>query len=177
MSEEEWLRCSNTNAMFAEMEPPSNEQLSAFNLACCQRIRNLITDDVTLQALDALENASDHATVRAELALAANQFDPSRNFNAAKAIGQAVCRSLPPGSFHYWPDGLDNARLIALYCQWGVAWAADPDTDADAEDYYGTDDKAEPGLLWLRDRAQQAEASAQCDLIRHLFVRRIETKP
>jgi hypothetical protein len=188
MSEEEWLRCSETNPMFAAMEPPSEKQLAAFNLACCRRIRYLITDDIIRQALDALESGADHTTIPAELALAANQveassayfnpasplFDPSRNSNAAKAVGHAVCRSLPPGSFHYWNDAVDNARLVALYCQWAMGRAADPDRDADAEEYYGTNEEAEPGLKWLKQRAEQAEASAQCDLIRTLFTRQIE---
>jgi hypothetical protein len=188
MSEEEWRRCSETNPLFAAMEPPTEAQLAAFNLACCRRIRHLITDDITLQALDALEGADD-ATIPAELALAANQveassayfdpasplFDPSRNSNAAKAVGHAVCRSLPPGSFHYWKDALDNARLVALYSQWAVGHAADPDRDADAEDPYGTNDEAEPGLTWLRQCVQKAEASAQCGLIRTLFARRVES--
>jgi hypothetical protein len=187
MSEEEWLRCSETNPMFAAMEPPSEEQLAAFNLACCRRIRHLITDDITLQALDALENAADHATIPAELAEAANLvdatsdyfnpasplFNPLRNSSAAKAVGHAVCRSLSPESFHYWTDALDNARLIALKCQWAIGWAADPDVDADAEDYDGTKD-TEPGLSWLREIARQTEAAAQCDLIRTLFTRRAE---
>jgi hypothetical protein len=182
MSEEEWDRCKETNPMFAAMSPPTEEQLAAFNLACCRRIRNLITDAITGQALDALECAPGHGTIPVELAHAANQveatseyfnpasplFNPSRNTNAAKAIGHAVCRSLPPGSLHYCADALENARLVALYCQWAVGRAADPDHDADAEDYYGTKN-TEPGLLWLRERAQQAEASAQCDLIRTLF--------
>jgi hypothetical protein len=191
MLEEEWLRCSETNRMFAAIEPPTEAQLAAFNLACCRRIRRLITDDVTVQALDALERAVDRATIPAELALAANQveassayvnpasplFDPSRNANAAKAVGHAVCRSLPLGSFHYCEDATDNARLVALYCQWAAGRAADPDGDADAEDYYGTSDEAEPGLMWVRQRAEQAEASAQCDLMRTLFTRRVEPMP
>src|SRR6185503_16837369 len=41
MSEEEWLRCVETNPMFAAMEPPTEGQLAAFNLACCRRIRHL----------------------------------------------------------------------------------------------------------------------------------------
>jgi hypothetical protein len=188
MSEEEWLRCSDTNPMFTAMESSSNEQLAVFNLACCRRIRHLITDDITRQALDALESAADHATVPAELAEAANQvgatsayfnpasplFDPSRNTNAAKAVGHAVCGSLLPGSLHYRADALNNARLVALYCQWAVGRAADPDPDADAEDYYGANHDAEPGLMWLRQRAEHAEAAAQCDLIRSLFTRRVE---
>ena len=171
--------------MFGAMSPPSDEQIAAFNLACCRRIRILITDDITSQALDALECAPGHTMIPAELAHAANRveatseyfnpasplFDPSRNTNAAKAIGHAVCRSLPPGSLHYVADALENARLVALYCQWAVGRAADPDRDPDAEDYYGTKN-TDPGLLWLRERAQQAEASAQCDLIRTLFTRR-----
>ena len=187
MSEEEWLGCSETNPMFAAMEPSSEERLSTFNLACCLRIRHLITDDITLQALDALESAEDHATIPADLAESANQvdgtsayfnpaaplFNPLRNSSAAKAVGHAVCRWLPPGSMHYWTDALDNARLVALKCQWAVSWAADPDIDADAEDYYGTKD-TEPGLSWLRESARQAEATAQCDLIRTLFTRRAE---
>lgn len=159
MSQEEWLRCIETNPMFAAMEPPSEEQLAAFNLACCCRIRHLITDDIAVQALDSLGSAEGHATIPAELALAANQveassayfnpssplYDPTRNSNAARAVGHAVCRSLPPGSLHYWKDAVDNARLVALYCQWAVGRAADPDRDTDAADYYGTNDD-EPGL-------------------------------
>ena len=185
MSEEEWLRCAETNPMFAAMEPPAEEQLAAFNLECCRRIRHLITDDVSLRALDALESSPENTTVPVALALAAQEVtlwwspssplhDPSRNGNAAQAIGHAVCRSTPPGSFHYWKDAWDNARLVALYCQWAVSRAADPDRDADDADPYGADDNAEPGLMWLRQRAQQAEASAQCDLIRTLFTRRVE---
>lgn len=188
MSEEDWDRCGETNPMFAAMESPSEERLGAFNHACCRRIRHLITDAITAQALDALDGAADHATIPADLALAANQveassayfdpasplFDPSRNSNAAKAVGHAVCRSLPPGSFHYWKDAVDNARLVAVYCQWAAGRAADPDPDADAEDYFGTNDEAEPGLMWVREHAEQAEASAQCDLIRSLFARRVE---
>ena len=97
--------------MFAAMELPAEVQLAAFNLACCRRIRHLITDDITLQALEALEEAADHATIAADLALAANQvgassvyfnpasplYDPSRNSSATRAVGHAVCRSLPPG--------------------------------------------------------------------------------
>jgi hypothetical protein len=122
--------------MFAAMEPPTEAQLGAFNLACCRRIRHLITDDITIRALDALETTADHAMIQPELALAANQvessayfdptsplFDPKRNSNAAKAVGHAVCRSLPPGSFHYATDAVDNSRLVALYCQWAVGWA------------------------------------------------------
>lgn len=185
MSEEEWRRSSETNPMFAAMEPPTEARLAAFNLACCRRIRHLITDDITRQALDALEGAADQATIPAALALAANQveasseyfnpasplYDPSRNSNAAKAVGHAVCRSLPPGSFYFATDATNNSRLVALYCQWAVGWAADPDSDADAADPYGTNDDAEPGRMWVRERAQQAEASAQCDLIRGLFDR------
>lgn len=183
MSEDEWRRCTETNPMFAAMEPPIEKQLAAFNLACCLRIRHLITDDITREALDALEGAADHATIPAAVALAANQVgasseyfntasplcDPSRNYNAAKAVGHAVCRSLPPGSFHYWTDAADNARLVGLYCQWAVGRAADPDCGADPDDTY---DDAESGSLWLRQYAQQAEASAQCDLIRTLFTQR-----
>jgi hypothetical protein len=166
--------------MFAAMESPSEEQLAAFNLACCRRIRHLITDDITLEALDALETADDHVTVSRELALAANQvcstsayfdpssplFNPSRNKSAAKAVGHAVCRSLFRDSLQFWRDALDNARLVALNRQWAVGWAVDSDHDADSTD------ETEPGISWLRQRAEQAEASAQCELIRSLFVRR-----
>ena len=79
-------------------------------------------------------------------------FDPSRNLNAARAIGHAVCRSLPPGSFHYWPDSLDNARLVAFYCQCAVGRAAD-DPDADAADYYGTKDE-------LKNQSQMAQGAS-----------------
>jgi hypothetical protein len=65
---------------------------------------------------------------------------------------------------------VDNSRLVALYCQWAVGRAASPDRDVDAED----NDDTEPGLMWLRHRATQAEASAQCDLIRTVFSRRVE---
>ena len=176
MSEEEWLRCSETNPMFAAIEQPSEAMLTAFNLACCRRVRGLITDNVLHQALDALEYVAGQCTVPADLALVANQVDtssrdPSCNPNVSMAVGHAVCRFLPPGSFHYWTDAVDNARLVALYCQWAVGRAADPDPDADAADPYGTNDDAEPGLMWVRERAQQAEASAQCDLIRGLFSR------
>jgi hypothetical protein len=188
MSAEEWRRCSETNPMFAAMEPPTEAQLAAFNLACCRRIRHLISDDITRQALDALEVAGDHSTIPADLALAANQVeassasfnpasplrDPSRNSNAVKAVGHAVSRSLPPGSLHYWKDATDNARLVALYCQWAVGRAADPDREADDADPYCNDDDAEPGLMWLRQRAEQVEASAQCDFIRTLFTLRVE---
>jgi len=188
MSDEEWLSCSETNSMFAAISPPSEQQLAAFNLACCRRIRRLITDDVMFKALDALEMASDNATVPPEIAIAALEvdatsayfnptsplFDPSRNSNAARAVGHAVCRSLPPGSFHYWKDSLDNARIVALYCQNAVGEVADVDPEADAEDYYGTKDEAEPGLKWIRGCARQSEAYAQCDLIRSLFTRRVE---
>ncbi len=186
MSEEEWLQCSKTNPMLAAMEPPSEERLAEFNLACCRRIRHFLTDDITLQALEALELAGDQATAPAELAQAVNElawtyiapssplYDPSRNTAAAQAVGLAVCRSLPPGSFHYWSDAVDCSRLVAVYCQSAVGWAADPDRDADAEDYEGADDGAEPGLTWIRQRAEQAEASIHCDLIRSLFTRRIE---
>lgn len=187
MSEEEWLTCSSTNAMFAAMELPSDEQLAALNLACCLRIRNLITDDITTRALDALENSPDHAMVPAELALAAQEvtsgwfnptsplFNPSRNWNAAKAVGHAVCRSLPLESFHYWKDGVDNARLVALYCQWAVGRAADPGMDDERLDEEA--DEADLGIGWLRKRAEQAEAFAQCDLIRGTFSRRAEPAP
>ena len=77
MSEDEWRRCNETNPMFAAMELPTEAQLAAFNLTCCRRIRLLITDDITCQALDALEGAADHATIPAELALAANQVNAS----------------------------------------------------------------------------------------------------
>jgi hypothetical protein len=179
MSEEEWLQCRQTNAMFAAMEPPSETQLAAFNLACCRRIRHLITDEIALQALDALELAADNGTIAADLALAANKVgmssahDPSLNSNAAKAIGHAVCRFLPPGSFHYWKDGLDNARLVALYCQWAIGWDADRERDADAEDYLDTTEEAEPGSTWIRQHAEDAEASAQCGLIRSIFALRV----
>jgi hypothetical protein len=186
MSEEEWLRCSETNPMFAATEPPAEVQLATFNLACCRRIRHLITDDVVLRALEALEISPGHTTVPAELALEALEvtsgglsptsplYNPARNWSAVKAVGHAVCRSLPPGSLQYWSDARENARMVALYCQWAVGWAADPDSDADAEDPYGDLDNADPGLMYLRRTAQQAEASAQCDLIRRLFKRAAE---
>jgi hypothetical protein len=189
MAEDEWLRSVDTNAMFAAMEPPTEAQLAAFNLECCRRIRPLITDDVTRRALEALAGAADHVRIPADLARAAigatsayhapasPLFDPARNLNAAKAVGHAVCRSLPPGSFDYWTDAVDNARLVALYCQWAVGHAADPDTQANAEEPCEANDDAEPGLLWLRQRAERAEAAAQCDLIRSLFTRRVEQAP
>lgn len=46
MSEEEWRLCSDMNAMFVTIERPSDEQPTAFNLACCRRIRGLISDDI-----------------------------------------------------------------------------------------------------------------------------------
>jgi hypothetical protein len=184
MSEEEWLRCGETNPMFVAMELPSEQQLAEFNLACCRRIRKLITDDVTLQALDALENAPDHATVPAELAIAANGvpfgyypptsplYNPSRSFNAAKAVAHAVCRSLPPGSFHYWTDGLENARLVALYCMWAVGREAEAGSEDEGCDEAA--DEAEIGVGWLRGRAEQIESAALCDLIRRFFTQRTE---
>jgi hypothetical protein len=187
MSEEEWLQCSETNPMFAAMEPPSEAQLAAFNLGCCRRIRHLITDDVSLRALDALESSPEHTTVPAELALAAQEvtsgwfspssplYDPSRNWNAAKAIGHAVCRSLAPGSFHYWKDGIDNARLVALYCQWAVGRAADPSTDDEGCEEEA--DEAGVGIGWIRAQAEQAEASAQCGMIRGIFTRSVQHAP
>lgn len=184
MSADEWLRCGATNPMFVTMEPPSDAQLAAFNLACCRRIRHLITDDITLHALEALENAADQATIPAELAIASNEvpfrfypptspmYNLSRSFDAAKAVGHAVCRSTPPGSFHYWKDAMDNARLVALYCQWAVGRAADTGTDDEGCDEEA--DAADVGIGWIRKRAEQTEAAAQCDLIRTLFTRRIE---
>ena len=178
MTEDEWIRSSDTNAMFAALGGRSDAQLAAFNIACCRRIASLISDDATRRALDALENAPDHATIPAELAQAAllessdlfnpasRQFDPSRNFNAAKAVAHAAWRSLAPGSSQVQADALENARLVALYCQWAVGEAADPDADDD-----DTDEETEPGSSWIRERAQKAEASAQCDLIRKLFAR------
>ena len=47
------------------------------------------------------------------------------------AVGHAVCRSLAPGSFHYWRDAFRTMhRLVALYCQWAVGRAAEPGTEA-----------------------------------------------
>lgn len=180
MSEQEWLQCSDTNLMFATIALPSEAELAAFNLAICNRIRNLISDEISLKALDALERSSDHITVPAELALAAQEisgyfspaspfFNPSRNWNAARAIAHAVCRSLTPGSFHYWADGVDNARLVALYCQWAAGSVADP--GADEPQFDANSDEADLGSGWLRKRAEKAEASAQCDLIRGMFSR------
>ncbi|HYV39027.1 MAG TPA: hypothetical protein VE988_25300 [Gemmataceae bacterium] len=176
MAEEEWLESCATNTLFAAMEQPSEAQLAEFNLACCRRIRHLITDDITMQALEALERAADHATIPAELALAANQvestFGPAQNESVAKAIGHAVCRCLPPGSFYYETDAVENARLVALYCQWAVGHAAEP--AANDEGFDEEVDAAELGQTWLRQRAEQTEADAQCDLIRHLFTRRAD---
>jgi hypothetical protein len=186
MSEELWRHCSEINPMFAAMEPTTEAQLALFNLECCRRIRQLITDDILLQALDALAQSTDHLTISAELALAVNQatmwttkdaISRLANADAASAVGHAVCRSLPPGSFHYWKDPVDNARLVALKCQWAVGKAADPHNEADDEDPYGENSDAEPGLNWLRQRAQRAEAAAQCDIFRSLFTRRIEPVP
>lgn len=177
MSEEEWLRCSETNAMFAVIEQPSESQLAAFNLACCRRVRGLISDDVLHQALDALECAEEPNTVPVELALAANQVgassrDPSCNPNVVRAVGHAVCRSLPPGSFHHWKDGVDNARLVALYCMWAVGRSAVPPSGEECSDE--EPEQSVSGAMWLRKRAEQAEASAQCNLIRSLFSRKVE---
>ena len=157
---------------------PSAQQLSAFNVECCRRIRELIFDAATHEALDGLEKSSDRATVPAELALRANRvgatsadLDEPRNFSAAKAVAHAVCRCLPPDSDYYWTDPVDNSRLVAFYCQWAVAHAADP---ADEEER--CDEECTP-LSWLADRARTAEASAQCDIIRKLFTRRAEPGP
>ena len=174
LSEEEWLACSSTNALFAALESPSDVRLSEFNFACCRRIRWLIDDDVTLRAIAAMENAPDHATIPIEHAGAVIQFattphyhdpasprcDPSRDSNAAMAVGLAVCRSLPPGSSFHWKDRLDISRLVAMYCQWAVGRRVD----------IGASGEAEIGVSPVNDRTQQAEASAQCDLIRSLFI-------
>ncbi len=134
LSEEEWLACSSTNALFAALESPSDVRLSEFNFACCRRIRWLIDDDVTLRAIAAMENAPDHATIPIEHAVAVIQFattphyhdpasprcDPSRDSNAAMAVGLAVCRSLPPGNSFHWKYRLDISRLVSMYCQWAV---------------------------------------------------------
>jgi hypothetical protein len=167
--------------MFAAMEAPSVVQLVAFNVASCSRIRHLITDDALLEALDALEHAPGHV-VPHKLALAAielvsaglpssRKYDPKRNWNAVMAVAHAVAACLPPGNLHYSSDGRENARLLAVYCQFAAGLAADPDADADADDPYGTNDDVESGLMYLRRTAQQGEAAAQCDLIRALFTR------
>jgi hypothetical protein len=185
MTEEEWLKCNETNLMFAAMETPSDEKLTLFNLSCCLRIRHLISDDVTLRTLDALERAENCSAVPAELALAANEvgtsseyfnpssplYNPIRNISASKAVGHAVRRFLPMDSFYYSSDAVDNSKMVALYCQIAAEDAADPDRDVDStsREAFSEDDV---GRLWLKQRARAAEKSAQCEFIRTLFTRR-----
>jgi len=164
--------------MFRAMGPASEERLALFNLLCCRRIRELISDEATLQALDALENAPEHLTVPVGIALNAVRivttapYDPSRNAAAAMAVAFAVCRSLPADHLRYCSDAVENARETALNCQWAVGWSADPATSG--EDCEDEGAERELGHSWLRERAEKAEESAQCELFRQLFSRRVE---
>jgi hypothetical protein len=181
MSEEDWRHCTNINAMFAAMEQPSDQQLYLFVVECCRRIQYLITDDASLRALDALVSAPDHAFVAADIAVGAQQmtsayinpesplFNPARNRQAALAVAEAVRSSLPLDNVHHSSDIQNNARLVALNCQWAVARAAGL-----VENDGGIDEDVDAGAKWLSDRAEQAEEAAQCDLVRTLFVPRPE---
>lgn len=184
MTETEWLACTDTNELFAAIEQPSEEQANSFNLACCRRIRSFITDDSTIIALDCLEEGPLYAAIPTAVALGAIRVgeaseyfnvssracDPSRNFAAMKAVAHAVCRSLPANSSHYWNDILDNARLVALNCQWAVA--NDATATSSEECRRPNEPDSEPGRDWLSKLAREAEAAVQCELIRQIFRRR-----
>src|SRR5262245_8987748 len=115
MSEEEWLRCNDTNKMFVAMAAPSEEELANFNLACCRRIRECLSDAASVKAIEALE-ASTNGKIAVAIALDANRIitglahDPSWNGEAAMAIAHAVSRSTPKGDFYFCSDAVDNSR-------------------------------------------------------------------
>ncbi len=182
MTEDEWLRCNSTNALFAAIERPTDQQISLFNVECVRHIKRLVSDDASRIAIEALENSSDKSSIPQDIAEAANlassgsfnpqspQFDPARNFNAAKAVAHAVCHAVPTDGFYHSADRLENARRVALYCQWAVASSADANDSVDCCE----NEAAEPelGHVWLKVLAGEAEAAAQCELFRRIFTRK-----
>ncbi len=155
------------NQLFSMVSHPPYAEVHAFVIFCIDRVAHLFETDSTKSAFQQLKMAG---AVEPELAEQANVDSNSlylRNSSAAKAVGEAVRHCTRPNSFHFSDNYVENARLVALYCQWALSWAEcplDPDDECDDVD----DEEDESGLLWLR---RQIEEKVQAEQLAFVFER------
>lgn len=172
MTDSDWAVCNNVNKMFGSIITPTDDRLAEFNLSCCNRIRRLIDNDASLEAVNALGSRPADPDSLMEVAQAAcgvaNPIGiPTMAMYARKAVAHAVRCFLPEDHRDYCDDGLENSRLVALYSVWAVTHEADEPSNKDED---GSD--VEPGTAWIWQQAEQKESMAVCDLIRTYFQRR-----
>ncbi|MBC7854081.1 MAG: hypothetical protein IAF94_11650 [Pirellulaceae bacterium] len=168
MTEIEWSKSTDPIKMLASLQNPTDRDLSTFSLACLRRIWALITDPRSIAAIEALEKSAG-TKVPEDIALAASNvgttsdFEPSTNFSAARAVLHAVSFSLPPQNYWYNGDRKKIARDVTFYAQLAVAATVRPLQSSHKQ----TNDSHSD---WLMSEMERAEASAQCDEIRTIFV-------
>ncbi len=158
------------NQLFATIARPPDAEIDAFVVFCIDRIERLFE---TEEARFAFQQLKCEGKVSPELAERVNVGGNSlslRSFNAAKAIAHGVCHCAAPDSMYFSDQRVENARLVALYCQWAISrseYPPDPDDTTDSDD--GECDAQDDGRMWLMRQTESTEQAAQIAFIIEQF--------
>jgi alkylation response protein AidB-like acyl-CoA dehydrogenase len=136
MDEQEWLSCEDPNPMLELLKGCTSERkLRLFALACCHRVKRLITDPHAEQALAFAERHAEKSIVHlkgrialeqaARKALAAAYVKVhSIRFGLERARYHSVADALHAATNTVNPDPFIAASYTASYSCFAVAWEA-----------------------------------------------------
>ncbi len=156
------------NQLFSTVSRPPYVEVYAFVVFCIDRVVHLCETDSSKNAFQQLKLSGAVEPALAEQANIESNSLYLQNSSAAKAVGEAVRHCTRPGSFHFSDNYLENARLVALYCQWALSRAeCPPDPDGQCND--SDDDEDESGLQWLRRQIEEKEQAKQLEFVFERF--------
>jgi hypothetical protein len=122
-SYQDWLACSSPTPMLAFLKGRATDrQWRLFAVACCRRIRHLITDERSRNAVEVAERFANGETTEAEVALARAAAD-----EAQREAEHAEWSAEAEANFCYTADYCRVCASLHAVCAAGAAVAARPD--------------------------------------------------
>lgn len=148
------------NRLFAAAADLPPAEIAEFVMFCIDRVQHLIE---TSAARDACQQLRTSGTVSPEVAQKAATFTSDmlslQHLDALNAVSYAVAHCVPEDSMYFGSDRKENARHVALCCQWAVGKAECPSDDDDEceHDEYVSD----TGYDWLYRQITDREQAYQ----------------
>ena len=162
-------RPKSINQLFSVVSSPTCAEIHAFVVFCIERVLHLIEPENSKHAFQLFKTSDRVSPELAEQANIDSNSPSLQHSSAAKAVGYAVCHCTDADSFYFSDNHVENARLVAMYCQWAISRAECP---PDLKDEMDSDDD-DSGRSWLvqqiEDREQTAQLSFVFDRFPHWF--------